>query len=462
MVKKLSPTFIIICLYYLLSGVEYAVILPTLNMYLASLNASSFFIGMVLSSFSLTGLLSAPLYGQITDVTGSTKATVMVSNLFEIGGNFMYFAATGPYMVMGSRLIAGLGSGSGSSILGMISRSTSNEERTAAFSQLMSLRQMGLIIGPAFNIFLAKLDFYIGNFHVNSLTSPGIFMALLWVIHELLMACFYHEIPLLKKSSGYASVNSTSDDESSSTEGTIIRRPRSETRFLTYVYNDLLREEVIVCLTVTFMVMFVQTGIETLLTPLTKQLFGWEELPNSLFFCVAGLLLVVSFFSLAKLSEKFSDRRLLVVGTAIMSLLYVLFLFFVIFGVREPKGTVWVLVVFCIHSVILVLDLPFVWVPQASLFSKVTSEKTQAFNQGIRLLVMGLGQILGPLWAASLLKRLPVFAAVNLFLILLLLIMITASYKRLEVATQPNSNGSHPTATENTPLLTDRHSSVNA
>ena len=89
-------------------------------------------------------------------------------------GNFMYFAATGPYMVMGSRLIAGLGSGSGSSILGMISRSTSNEERTAAFSQLMSLRQMGLIIGPAFNIFLAKLDFYIGNFHVNSLTSPGV------------------------------------------------------------------------------------------------------------------------------------------------------------------------------------------------------------------------------------------------------------------------------------------------
>jgi len=86
----------------------------------------------------------------------------------------MYFAALNPYMVMGSRLIAGLGSGSGSSIFGMISRSTTKEERTAAFSRLMSLRQIGLVIGPAFNLFLRKMDFYIGNFHVNSYTVPGV------------------------------------------------------------------------------------------------------------------------------------------------------------------------------------------------------------------------------------------------------------------------------------------------
>ena len=86
----------------------------------------------------------------------------------------MYFVAVNPSMVLGSRLIAGLGSGSGSSIFGMISRSTTKEERTATFSRLMSLRQIGLVIGPAFNLFLEKLDFFIGPLHVTSLTVPGV------------------------------------------------------------------------------------------------------------------------------------------------------------------------------------------------------------------------------------------------------------------------------------------------
>lgn len=86
----------------------------------------------------------------------------------------MYFVASSPYMVLGSRLIAGVGSGSGSSIFGMISRSTTKEERTAAFSQLMTLRQLGLIVGPACNLFLRKMDFFIGPFHVNADTVPGV------------------------------------------------------------------------------------------------------------------------------------------------------------------------------------------------------------------------------------------------------------------------------------------------
>jgi len=95
-------------------------------------------------------------------------------DFFILSGNFMYFVASSPYMVLGSRLVAGLGSGSGSSIFGMIARSTPEHKRTAAFSQLMALRQFGLLVGPACNLFLNKLDFFIGPFHVNSLTSPGV------------------------------------------------------------------------------------------------------------------------------------------------------------------------------------------------------------------------------------------------------------------------------------------------
>jgi len=53
---------------------------------------------------------------------------------------------------------------------------------------------------------------------------------------------------------------------------------------------DLMKEEVVVCLAVTFIVMFVQTGVETLLTPLTLRFFNWKELQNSLFFSCAGVI----------------------------------------------------------------------------------------------------------------------------------------------------------------------------
>uniref|UniRef100_H2Z500 Major facilitator superfamily (MFS) profile domain-containing protein n=1 Tax=Ciona savignyi TaxID=51511 RepID=H2Z500_CIOSA len=393
-----------------------------------------------MASFSLTGLLSAPIYGRFTDLTGSTKAAVIFSNIFEIGGNFMYFVASSPYMVLGSRLIAGIGSGSGSSILGMISRNTTKERRTAVFSQLMSLRQLGLLIGPAFNLFLRKLDFYLFGFHVNLYSAPGIFMAALWIIHELMVILFYRELQFTGPDDEVVQpINNQGSSELSWKE----------------IFKDLLREEVVVCLAVTFTVMFVQTGVETLLTPLTLQLFGWKELPNSIFFCIAGFVIIVSFLFLSKISKWVADRQMLLGGFIVVTVMYAYFLIFIIFAVKAEKGSTWVLVMFCIYCVIVIFGLPFVWVPQASLYSKITSEQSQAFNQGVRLLVMGLGQILGPLWAASWFHDLPVMASVNLALVSLILLMIIASYRVLTVAKSPETDE----PTERTRLLSH---SINA
>ena len=84
----LSPAVLVLVVIYYI--IFLAVILPTLNDYLLSLGAQSYFIGLVMASFSLTGLLSAPIYGRITDVTHSTKWVVSVSNLFEIIGELSF------------------------------------------------------------------------------------------------------------------------------------------------------------------------------------------------------------------------------------------------------------------------------------------------------------------------------------------------------------------------------------
>ena len=67
-----------------------AIILPSINEFLDQVDTDkttqSLYLGFALSAFSLTGLISSPIYGRITDKTSSVKLTIVVSNLFEIAG----------------------------------------------------------------------------------------------------------------------------------------------------------------------------------------------------------------------------------------------------------------------------------------------------------------------------------------------------------------------------------------
>ncbi|CAB1324723.1 unnamed protein product, partial [Coregonus sp. 'balchen'] len=97
------------------------VILPTIWKYLQTLGAAPYFLGLGLSAFSLTGI----------------------------------------------------GTGAGSSIFGFLTRSTAPEDRSTMSAVVMACRQAGLLIGPAFNIFLRLCDFQYGPFVVNKYTAPG-------------------------------------------------------------------------------------------------------------------------------------------------------------------------------------------------------------------------------------------------------------------------------------------------
>lgn len=63
-----------------------AVILPTIWRYLQTLGAAPYFLGLGLSAFSLSGLLSGPLFGLWSDRTRTTKKIILIANLFEIVG----------------------------------------------------------------------------------------------------------------------------------------------------------------------------------------------------------------------------------------------------------------------------------------------------------------------------------------------------------------------------------------
>ncbi|XP_029004312.1 major facilitator superfamily domain-containing protein 8 [Betta splendens] len=473
--RKKKLTYGTIGLIFLLSGVEYAVILPTIWRYLQTLDAQPYFLGLSLSAFSLTGLLSGPLFGHWSDRTRTTKKIILFANIFEIAGNFMYFMGFSKWLLLSSRLVAGIGTGAGSSIFGFLTRSTAPEDRATVFAAVMACRQAGLLIGPACNIFLRLCNFHLGPFVVNKYTAPGLFMCLMWILLQLAVAFMYWDLPQLERMKTRGCSTNTSREEEEDEHGpgeddeekplmvsqelvgsygaVVMPNPQRnhsgasnhtpplpapppppppETQGSPFrnfsIYKEFLREEVVVLLAAQFITLFNQTALETMVTPLTQKYFGYGELENSVMYCLCGVEVIGGFLFVRWLSRRASERVVLAIGLAICIISGVWCLVFL----AKPLGDFpWQLTEFIIGVFLQVLGLPFVAVAQVSLFSKITAEKTQGFSQGVRRSVGGLATILGPVWAGGLTENIYIMLGVMMALLALLTVMLAFSYGRL-------------------------------
>ncbi|XP_043926562.1 major facilitator superfamily domain-containing protein 8-like isoform X1 [Protopterus annectens] len=484
--RKRRLTHICIGLIFLFSGIEYAVILPTIWAYLQTLHAEPYFLGLGLAAFSFSGLLAGPVFGQWSDKTLKTKPAILFGNLFEIAGNFMYFVGISKWLLLASRLVAGIGTGAVASIFGYLTRATSSEERATVFAAVMACRQFGLLIGPAFNLFLRYCNFHIGPFVVNKYTAPGLFMCFLWILLQVLVVFMYSDLQPLKihiqqtggeqEEEEKTLVCNTSDEHmanDNSVYGSMTGREKplasvngevfhpDEDRYISNGHiekandevnenpfqnfsatREYLREEVVVLLTAQFITLFNQTALETMVTPLTQKYFGFGELENSIMYFLCGAEVIAGFVLVRCLSTRFADRVILAVGLVICNISCIWCIIFL----ADPKGQWGILLAEFIIGVFLqVLGLPFVAVSQISLFSKVTAEKTQGFSQGLRRSVGGIATILGPLWAGGLTQNLYVMLAAMMALLTLLTVMMGLSYKYL---VEPQTDPTYRTAQE--------------
>ncbi|EDV21517.1 uncharacterized protein TRIADDRAFT_60061 [Trichoplax adhaerens] len=458
---KVISTNVSIGVFFLLGGIEYAVIIPTLfNFVVNRFGGSNWMYGMILSAFSFAQLFSNPLMGYLCDRSKNAKWVVIFGNLFELGGNFLYFAAPSQYWLLGARLLCGFGAGAGSAILAQIARTSTVAERTKVFSLAMMARQCGMLLGPAFNVFLKGLHFKIGPFQVDAFTSPGIFMACLFLLDELMILFLYFDQPPLSKRERDGNQTSEStekspiiksgrmnnygtglDEESQHTDPTVginascsinassddeeirIKKPKKK-GFLV----GILREELIVLLTAQFVVFFNQTSFETLVIPLTEELLGWGELANSIMYGVVGLLAIIVFLLITIISKKIEDRWLMVIGIVAQTFSLVWDIGF--FG-QATRHTPTNLMAFIISTFFIVSGVPFFIVSSSSLFSKLTDEETQGLTQGFRRAIASVATIFGPLYAGGLIHNLYATFGVMAGLVVFLAIILFMSFKTL-------------------------------
>ncbi|XP_071018538.1 major facilitator superfamily domain-containing protein 8-like [Oncorhynchus clarkii lewisi] len=473
--RKKKMTYFTIGLIFLLSGMEYAVILPTIWRYLQTLGAAPYFLGLGLSAFSLSGLLSGPLFGHWSDKTHATKKIILFANLFEIVGNFMYFMGYSKWLLISSRLVAGVGTGAGSSIFGFMGRCTAHEDRSTVFASVMACRQIGLMIGPVLNLFLRLCDFKLGPFVVNKYTAPGLFMCFMWTLLQLVVVFMFWDLPPLEELVGegaaggaegagtveeaagkpllgqrpdilgsYGSVvtpdppRSTANPSKSNlphvspTHSPPLEGVGDSSSASFSMSREFLREEVVVLFTAHFVILFNQTALETVVTPLTQQYFNFGELENSIIYCICSVEVITGFLFVHWLCRRTTERVVLAVGLILCHISCVWCLIFL----ANPQGNFpWQLAEFIIGVFLQISGLPFVAVAQVCLFSKITSVKSQGLSQGVRRSVGGLATILGPLWGGGLTGHMYIMLGLMMALLALFAIMFSFSYPRLVAPT---------------------------
>lgn len=585
---KIKITYGIILFYSFCTGLEFAIILPTIWSYVHQhYNGSTSMLGIVLASYSISSFFVSPFIGWWSDRSQNTKAILLVMVVAEVMGSILYFLGSSTLMLLTSRIIAGIGGSGITAVIADIIHISSSEERTYILSIVMASRQIGLVIAPALNFFLSRLDYKIGSFPVDMFSSPGLFMAILWVLLDIVIMFGYFNltslkneedieklfdnfkspdsyvpenipyyndldnsssqevfftssyppacssIPVLRHSLSNSSIHSTSQPniqaewlqdnseyfkihskeeiqvikcqnlcdnylspESSnllsekqqlkdkihvSRAGSVSDKmiesaerliqstseswgnfydatskdqpatpsrhssgcnpdtpfdasapcstPNEKTSLLSPPSSGNLRDEIVVILCLTFISLFSQSVLETILTPVAQKYYGFNEMDNSWMFLLAGLEMFLVFGLLKVLSRMFSDRLLIIMGLLALITAMGLPIIFLPYAIPGENVT---FPLFIATIAINMVGVGFLMVCASSLLSKLTDEDNQALYQGYMRSMGNLGYIMGPLWGGTFLHHHHLLFIIPLVIVILITVLFICSYKKLE------------------------------
>jgi DHA1 family tetracycline resistance protein-like MFS transporter len=147
--RKILPIFLVV----LIDVLGLMIILPLLPFYSEQFGATPFVVGMLISSYALCQLVSAPLLGRWSDHVGR-KPLLIVSQVGTCLGFLLLAFANSLPLIFLSRIIDGLTAGNISLAQAYISDVTRPEKRAAAFGKIAMAFGIGFFVGPSLTSFL--------------------------------------------------------------------------------------------------------------------------------------------------------------------------------------------------------------------------------------------------------------------------------------------------------------------
>lgn len=127
--------------------IGFSILIPMMPYFVVHFGASPFLVGVIIATFQICQLLSAPVWGNVSDRIGR-KAVLVTSQVgATIGWAMLAFAPTLPW-VFAARIIEGVSGGNIGITQAYVADLVAPKERARAFSYIGATFGAGMIFGP--------------------------------------------------------------------------------------------------------------------------------------------------------------------------------------------------------------------------------------------------------------------------------------------------------------------------
>lgn len=160
--------------------VGFAIVLPLLPFYALRLHASEAMVGPIIAAFSLAQLVSAPIWGRVSDRYGRRPA-LMIGLVASTAAYAVFGLATSVWMLLLSRLVQGAGGGTTGVAQAYVADTIAPERRAQALGWLSAATSAGVAFGPT----IGSLAFHMGHqapgYIAAALCAANAIFAWLWL-----------------------------------------------------------------------------------------------------------------------------------------------------------------------------------------------------------------------------------------------------------------------------------------
>lgn len=343
-------------------------ILPLLPFFAQRLGAGGFMVGLLVSSFSVAQLVSAPMWGRLSDKWG--RRPVLLVALASSAIAYLVFGFAHSLVVLFlSRIVQGAGGGTVSVIQAYVADATEPGERTKALGWLSAATNFGVAIGPVLGGSAAAFGKSMVAKGVDPIwgdAAPGIAAALLCVINIVFAAKYLPEVRVKPAADAAPRPRGTSMRAVTR----VVSHPGDAPSRLIWIYS---------------IAIGAFQGLTSILALYLALTFGANEQTMGLFFAYIGVLSVITrVFLLGWLVDRLGEARLSRVGTVLLAAGIAL--------LPLAPRLEWVWPVIALWP----LGTAFTFPAVTGLLSKVISQDDRGLYMGVQQTFGGLSRVVFP------------------------------------------------------------------
>ncbi|MBL6927551.1 MAG: MFS transporter [Rhodospirillales bacterium] len=271
----------------------FGIIIPLLPFYAEHFDAAPYVVTLVLATYSLTQLFSAPWWGGLSDRIG--RRPVLIASLAGAVVSYIWlgFADT-LWMLFAARALGGVMAGNISAAFAYVADSTTPKNRARGMGMIGAGYGLGFFVGPAIGGILAGPDALNADYQTPAFAAAALSFVSLGLAIAILKESLSDEI-----------------------RARVAAQPKKS--LMTQLVEAAANRNLAYWIVLMFLATFVMAGMETTFAMWAERGFGWG--PRHIGFILAfvgALSIIIQGGMIGRLTRKFGERALVIQGALVL------------------------------------------------------------------------------------------------------------------------------------------------